>query len=44
METKAKKTFCSKLGKNKCNQHRFKGCVMSNKNCKPKIESFALKL
>lgn len=36
METKAKKTFCSKLGKNKCNQHRFKGCVMSNKNCKPK--------
>ena len=36
MESKAKKTFCSNLGKNKCNQNRDKGCIMSNKNCKPK--------
>lgn len=36
MGIKAKKTFCSNLGKNKCNQNRDKGCIMSNKNCKPK--------
>ena len=34
MSSKIKQDFCSSLGKNKCNQHRDKGCTMTNQNCK----------